>query len=387
MTSRPERGPVPDVPRLDDGAVTLRALRTSDIDAIVRHGADPLMQEWTRVPLDYTRRDAQDFLTHVAEGWRQGSEYGWAIETEGRLAGTLDLRPQGQGLAEIGYAGAAWARGRSVVTRAVRLAVAWGFESCGFEVVRWQAQVGNWASRRVAWATGFRFEGTVTALLEHRGRRVDGWIGSLRRGEAMQPLNRWWEPVDLAGRRVRLRAPRADDVPRLVEACRDERTQRWLPLVPNPYAADDAHRHQARFRERAALGEAVHWTVAGPDADEFLGEVAVFTHPGEPSSGEVGYLAHPDARGQGVITEGARLAVRHALIPAEDGGLGLDRVLLRAAVGNEASHGVARRLGFARAGVDRLGSRLRDGTLLDDVRYDLTVQDLGALLDDPADGA
>jgi len=55
----------------------------------------------------------------------------------------------------------------------------------GIGVVYWRAQVGNWASRRVAGRCGFRMEGTVRGLLEQRGERRDAWIGSLRRGEPL----------------------------------------------------------------------------------------------------------------------------------------------------------------------------------------------------------
>jgi RimJ/RimL family protein N-acetyltransferase len=71
------------------------------------------------------------------------------------------------------------------MSRALRPVLAWGFELPGVEVVQWRAQVGNWASRRVACRCGFRIEGTVPGLLEQRGERRDSWIGSLRRGDPM----------------------------------------------------------------------------------------------------------------------------------------------------------------------------------------------------------
>jgi RimJ/RimL family protein N-acetyltransferase len=59
------------------------------------------------------------------------------------------------------------------MTRAPRLVLAWGFGLSGIEVVYWRAQVGNWASRRVAGRCGFRMEGTVGGLLQQRGERRD----------------------------------------------------------------------------------------------------------------------------------------------------------------------------------------------------------------------
>ena len=72
----------------------------------------------------------------------------------------------------MGFGLAPWARGAGVMTRALRLALAWGFGQPGIEVVYWLAQVGNWASR-VAGRCGFRMGGTVRGLLEQRGERRD----------------------------------------------------------------------------------------------------------------------------------------------------------------------------------------------------------------------
>jgi RimJ/RimL family protein N-acetyltransferase len=109
----------------------------------------------------------------------------FAIAYDGRFAGSVDLRFDGIGGAEVGFGLAPWARGNGVMTRALRLVLAWGFGLPGINVVYWRAQVGNWASRRVAGRCGFRMEGTVRGLLEQRGERRDGWIGSLRRGEPL----------------------------------------------------------------------------------------------------------------------------------------------------------------------------------------------------------
>lgn len=368
--------PYPSVPSLDDGTVRLRALRVRDTPDIVRHGSDPQMRQWTRVPDPYSTRDAENFLTSWAESWRRGTEYGFAVETGGRWAGTIDLRPQGGGLAEIGYGLAAWARGCSVMSRAVRLICGWGFVAHRLDAVQWRAQVGNWPSRRVAWATGFRMEGTVTSLLEHRGRRVDGWVATLRRGAPMIPAGPWWEPVRLSGPGVLLRPHVPGDVPRMVEACRDPVSRHWLPMIAPDYDERHAEEHLHHVREQAAAGRAVSWAVADPADDALLGEMQISCRDDAHAHGEVGYWTHPDARGRGVATEAGRLAVRHALLPAQDGGLGMDRVLLRAAAGNEASQRVALRLGFTRTGIDRDVNRMTDGTTTDDVRFDLLAAEL-----------
>jgi RimJ/RimL family protein N-acetyltransferase len=70
---------------------------------------------------------------------------------------------------------------------------------------------------------------------------------------------------------------------------------------------------------------------------------------------------HPDARGQGIATEATRLALRHALLPDDEGGLGLVRVTARAAVGNDASFAVLRRCGMRHVGTVHKASLTRAG--------------------------
>jgi RimJ/RimL family protein N-acetyltransferase len=91
------------------------------------------------------------------------------------------------------------------------------------------------------------------------------------------------------------------------------------------------------------------------------------------TAGEIGYWAHPDARGRGVMSQAVRLAVRHAFIPRADGGLGRRRLRLNAADGNTASQHIARANGFVQVGRDRQGEPLGDGTFADLVRFDLLV--------------
>ncbi|MEI4273638.1 GNAT family protein [Klenkia sp. LSe6-5] len=167
-----------DVPRLQDGDVLLRAHTEADLPAVVEQCQDPDMQRFTSVPVPYAASDAAAFLDHVRAGWADGSTASWAIEVGGRFAGTVDLR-LGEGWAGIGYGLHPWARGRGVMTSAVGLALRWGCSEGGLVGVRWEAFVGNEASRRVAEKCGFRMEGTARGFSVARGVRHDARIGSL----------------------------------------------------------------------------------------------------------------------------------------------------------------------------------------------------------------
>jgi RimJ/RimL family protein N-acetyltransferase len=137
-----------------------------------------------------------------------------------------------------------------------------------------------------------------------------------------------------------------------------------------------AREHLAEIDENLASGRALSWAIAeARDPDGPLrGEIAVQVGP-DGRQGEIGYWAHPVARGRGLTTAAVRLAARHALLPPADGGLGMSRVLLRIAEHNTASLRIAHRLGFHPSGVDRDGERLRDGTVQDMLRFDLLADE------------
>src|SRR4051812_44551020 len=152
-----------DVPRLATGPVTLRPARPEDADGVVEQCLDPLSTEWTTVPLGYTRDQAREFLTvTIPEGWRTERSFTFVVQVADdqgvpRFAGTISLRDEGEGRAEVAYGAHPWARGRGAMEQAVRLLLAWGLAERGFRTVIWWANKGNWASRRLAWRVGFGF--------------------------------------------------------------------------------------------------------------------------------------------------------------------------------------------------------------------------------------
>ncbi len=171
-----------------------------------------------------------------------------------------------------------------------------------------------------------------------------------------------------------LRPWRDEDAPRVVEACRDERTAWWLGTMPSPYTLADARDYLEGRYERPATGTGVGWAVADPASDEVLGSIALFDLKAGREA-EIGYWTHPEARGKGVMTEACGLAVRHAFAPVDQGGLGLRRILVYAAEGNTASRRVVEGNGFVQVGRERCGIQLRDGSLVDTACYDLLADE------------
>jgi RimJ/RimL family protein N-acetyltransferase len=174
----------------------------------------------------------------------------------------------------------------------------------------------------------------------------------------------------LANEQVRLRPWRADDVPRVAQACADERTQHWLPGLPSPYTLADAQWYVGSRQDQAAAGAGLYWCVADARSDVCLGAISLMKLDGPLPDNEIGYWAHPDARGRGALTAATRLVIEYALASPDDGGLGVDRVTLRAATDNSASRSVAERAGLRGYGTAHRADRLRDGSLQDLALYE-----------------
>ena len=363
------------VPTLTDGDVTLRAHRIDDAAAVLEQCLDPLSVQWTTVPLNYTSDMAVSFVTQAARGgWESGQERLFAIEStypdgRRRFSGSISLRDQGDRRAQIAFGAHPAVRGRGVMTTAANLLLDYAFGECDLETVLWLANVGNFASRRVAWKTGFTFGGVLRHWLVQRGEYRDGWVGTLHRDDPRRPTTDWLLVPTVEGERVALRPLAERDVPRIVEASRDERSQYWLPFLPRPYEDADARDFIVRSMTRATLGEALTWAYASRETHTLLGTLGLVRNG--PDSWEIGYCTHPDARGKGATISAVGLAVDHLFRAVDAGGLDTHRIQVRSARGNLASRHVATANGFVQTGVERESVRLPDGAIDDMVVYDL----------------
>lgn len=360
-----------EAPTLSDGTVTLRAHRDADVQRVWEQCQDPESVRWTTVPSPYSHADAHDFVASRAECWTSEAEWIFAVEYDGRFAGSVSLRNEGDGRAEIAYGshpdvrGVKPGGGASVMERALRLLLDWGFTTLPLETVVWWAEKGNWASRKVAWRLGFSFDGTVRRWLPQRGDLRDGWVGTLRRDEPREPRSTWLEVPVVEGDGVVLRPFREDDVVRLTEGSADPETQYWLAFLPRDPDLSYGWAYLGAAQEEYAEASALRWafseTVDGP----LLGTAGLFRlRLG--TSAEVGYWTHPDARGRGLTTRAAALAVGHAFDVLE-----LPRVSAYHTAGNVGSQRVLEAIGLRRVGVQRDDAVTGDGEVRDLIGYDV----------------
>lgn len=356
-------------PTLTDGVVTLRAHRAEDVPRMLEQCRDPVSVAWTTVPTPYAEADAEEFgLRDVPGWWAEGKEWGFAVEVEGRYAGTISLRDEGPGRAEIAYGAHPDVRGTGAMLRALRLLVDWGFAELDLETIVWQAFTGNWPSRKLAWRLGVTVEGTLRRYLPQRGARRDAWIGTLLKDDPREPRSTWLDVPVLEGDGFRLRPITVADAARIHEGSADPASQHWLGQLPAPYTLDDALDYVEKRRELEATGQCVTWAIADPDDDRLLGTILWFNWTAGVEC-EVGYWTHPEARGRGLMTAAVRLVTGHVFET-----LGVQRVTAFAAAANLASRRVIERAGYRLYGIERYGAWVRDDHV-DMALYDVTASE------------
>jgi RimJ/RimL family protein N-acetyltransferase len=359
----------PGAPTLADGTVTLRAHREDDVAGVTEQSQDPTSIRWTTVPVPYSLDDGRDFVARTMPAGRaDGTSWGFAVEVQGRYAGTVELRDEGGGRAEIAFGSHPWVRGTGAMERACRLLLEWGFSERGVRTVVWHSHVGNWASRRLAWSLGFSFDGTLRGYVRHRGELVDAWSGTLLATDDRKRRGVWLDCPVLEADGLRLRPWHTSDVPRIVEACNDDRARQWLGSLPDPYDEGQALAWLEHQSEERAMGRGATWAVVDPDHDVALASIAFFDYVPDVEL-EIGYWSHPGARGRGVMTRAMAEVVRYGF---EE--LGVRRITAAAAVGNDASHHVIDTNGLRPWGTERLGTLVHGGRA-DLVWYDVLIEE------------
>ncbi|GAA2985573.1 hypothetical protein JCM13580A_02730 [Streptomyces drozdowiczii] len=145
--------------KLSDGVVTLSPLRLDDVRAHLA-GEDELLVRWLNGGPG-TREGVEAYIRHCREQWDTAGPlraFGIREDVDGVLAGTVDLRFVGEGLApgqvNVAYGLYPSWRGRGLATRAVLLACQYAARVGGEQAVI-QVEPENPASAAVAQRAGF----------------------------------------------------------------------------------------------------------------------------------------------------------------------------------------------------------------------------------------
>jgi RimJ/RimL family protein N-acetyltransferase len=171
------------VTELGDGVVSLRPWARGDAPALAEAlNGDPEISRWLDlVPQPYSVVDAYAYIAAPGE-----EKYAVTDAGTGRVLGSIGVRWNEAGdTGEIGYWVRSDARGRGVMTRAVRLLARRAIEVDGAARLQLRADPLNVASCRVAEKAGFTREGVLRSVYwnERLGRRQDHVLFSLLPGE------------------------------------------------------------------------------------------------------------------------------------------------------------------------------------------------------------
>jgi RimJ/RimL family protein N-acetyltransferase len=242
---------------------------------------------------------------------------------------------------------------------------------------------------RVELGAGVRFTGDTVAGVESDDTSFTArWLPleAVRNGEAILYPDGLLDLLDGARQRAErtqifpeasietprllLRPHRAQDAPDVALACRDELTQRWLPL-PHPYTDEDAVAWCTEMAPRFRLsGEGIEWAAIRRADGRLIGSFGLKRTDWRGRASEIGYWVAPWARGEGLAVEAVTAIARWLLLEQ-----GFERLGQRAAPGNLASQRVAEKAGFTREGVARNAGFTNAGRV-DLVVHSLTRSDL-----------
>lgn len=337
------------LPELSDGRLRLRALRPEDKPAVVRGLNDPECGRFLWAPpYPYSDSDFDDFLALQATAWPERRDAFWTIAgaDTGEVLGaiSIDLNERRQA-GEIGYWCGPWARGRGVMTAAVRLVRDWAFDDLELERIEITAHRDNIASQRVALAAGFSREGLMRGYLTARGRRTDdvlfGMLPADPRPAAGEPRPGLGWPR-LTDGRLLVRPFEPDDAPAVQAGCDEPDIAHWIHLLPAPYTLEDAGAFISDARRRLIADESARLAIEDAATGELLGSVGI-SHFADRQAAEVGYWVKREARRRGVALAAARLVIDWAFAA-----VGVERLELLTYPGNAASQALATRLGFTR---------------------------------------
>ncbi|MEW2399512.1 GNAT family N-acetyltransferase [Streptomyces sp. NPDC046862] len=162
------------------------------------------------------------------------------------------------------------------------------------------------------------------------------------------------DPVTLTTDRLVLRTVGPHDTEAVYAAAQDPEIQRWT-MIPSPYLREHAELFVGQMAPDGWADSSMYTFGVFLPSGELAGMLGITMR--SLGTGEIGFWATKEHRGNGYITEAALAVSRWAFTS-----VAIDRVEWRAEVGNTASRAVADKAGFTlegtlRSAIDNKGVR------------------------------
>lgn len=189
----------------------------------------------------------------------------------------------------------------------------------------------------------------------------------------MNSNTRMQPPDEITDNTIMLRRYQFSDVPMLVEAVREsgDELRPWISWYHKNFSEQDARSWIETLPEAWAKGTSYDYAITDSADGRYLGGCGINDISWTSRFANIGYWVRTTRTQQGIASRAALLLVRLAFEQ-----LGLVRVEIVIAVGNEASQRVAQKVGAVREGV--LRNRIVVGDkVYDAVMYSLIPEDLG----------
>lgn len=183
-----------------------------------------------------------------------------------------------------------------------------------------------------------------------------------------QPISQFPLMFDLGGG-LRLRAAEPDDAETVYAAVDRNRDhlRAWLPWVDGSQSVRDTRIFLEQDAEQRVRGVTATYLIL--DDGALAGFVGLHDIDQVNRSFLIGYWLDKRSEGLGLITQACRYLVKTAFEQ-----FGMERAVIRCAMGNTRSAAVPKRLGFVLEGLERHGQRL-NGEFVDLERYSLLSDD------------
>jgi ribosomal-protein-serine acetyltransferase len=291
------------------------------------------------------------------------------IVYQGKLAGSLGLmiHDWNWGHGEIGYWLGEEFIGKGIVTRAARVLLDFAFNTLRLHKVIIRAIKENESSWKVAERLGFKHEGYQIQQRLLYGKYYDYSVFYMLRADwPSRTAPDFAHRIDGALELRPFMAYHAAPYFALIDQHRGFLRQ-WLDWVDKTQSIEDIDAFIARCMENYGDYSALRlgiWYEGKP-----VGQVGYNFWDLRFKKAEIGYWLAPTHTGKGIMTKSAA-----ALIDYGFRIVGLHRMEILMAVGNDASEGVAKRLGFQYEGILRSGE-IVNGEFFDDKLYAMLSQD------------